>query len=127
MREKTVVEVVLSYISLGWGLVLLTNDDLFSTSGSWDQLAAVVPGEWFVGFIALFCAFTKIVGIVIRNRRVRWIGLWMSTIFWVTIASGMLMANGYPEFNTGFIVYSALAILALLAGKEVIANDGANK
>ena len=123
MRAMTVVEIVLSYISIGWALVLLTSPTLFDSGGSWDMLKEIVPGEWAVGLIALTCALTKIVGMIIRNVRMRCIGLWMSTAFWITIAAGMLMTNGYPEFNTGFIAYSGLAVMSLWTSKEVKIDD----
>lgn len=123
MKTKTVVEVVLSYISLGWAITLFTNDHLFEAGGSWGAIKAIAPYEWLVGSVALVCALTKIVGMLMRNRKIRMIGLWMSTLFWVTIAAGMLMANGYPEFTTGFVVYSGTAILALFTAKEV-GTDG---
>lgn len=119
MKTKTVVEIVLSYISIGWAIVLFTSPGLFESSESWNQIQAIAPYEWIVGLVASVCATTKIVGMIIHNRKMRWIGLLMSTGLWALVAAGMLVSKGYIDFSTGFIVYSAVAVLSLFTAKEV--------
>lgn len=125
MKAMTAVEIVLSYISLGWAYVLFTSPQLFESSESWNQVREIASYEWVVGSVAFIAAITKIYGIILKNKRIRWIGLMLSCIFWITIAAGMLMAKGYLDFTTGFVVYSGLAVLSLWTSKEVMKGDGA--
>lgn len=125
MKPMTAVEIVLSYISLGWAYVLFTSPDLFESSASWNQIELLASSEWVIGTIALVCALTKIIGIAMGAKRIRWVGLIMSAVFWIAIASAFLIADGKLEFTTGFIVYSGIAVMALWTSKEVKNNDGA--
>ncbi|BAK15867.1 ammonia permease [Solibacillus silvestris StLB046] len=120
MKNVTAVEIVLSYVSLGWAYVLFTSPLLFESSDNWNQVQQIMPYEWLVGSVALIAAVTKIIGLILKNKRIRWIGLIMSAIFWITIAAGMLIAKGYLDFTTGFVVYSGMAILSLWTSKEVM-------
>lgn len=120
MKNVTAVEIVLSYVSLGWAYVLFTSPLLFESSDNWNQVQEIMPYEWLVGSVALVAALTKIIGLILKNKRIRWIGLIMSAIFWITIAAGMLIAKGYLDFTTGFVVYSGMAILSLWTSKEVM-------
>ena len=74
---------------------------------------------------ALLCASVKIAGILLKHKRIRWIGLMMSTIFWIVIATGFLISHGYVSFTTGFIAYSGIAVMSLWTSKEVMTNDRA--
>lgn len=120
MKNVTAVEIVLSYVSLGWAYVLFTSPLLFESSDNWNQVQQIMPYEWLVGSVALIAAVTKIIGLILKNKRIRWIGLIMSAVFWITIAAGMLIAKGYLDFTTGFVVYSGMAILSLWTSKEVM-------
>lgn len=123
MKTMTAVEIILSYISLGWAYVMFTSPNLFESSTNWNQVQEIASYEWAVGSVALIAALTKIVGIAMKNKRVRWVGLLMSAFFWIVIAAGMLIAKGYLDFTTGFIAYSGLAVLALWTSKEVMIGD----
>lgn len=123
MKAMTAVEIVLSYVSLGWAYVLFTSPQLFESSESWNQVQEIMSYEWVVGTVALIAALTKIVGLILGNNRIRWAGLMMSAVFWITIAAGMLIAKGYLDFTTGFVVYSGLAVLSLWTSKEVMIGD----
>ena len=120
MKNVTAVEIVLSYISLGWAYVLFTSPRLFESSDNWNKVQEIMPYEWLVGSVALIAALTKIIGLILKNKRVRWVGLIMSAVFWITIAAGMLIAKGYLDFTTGFVVYSGMAVLSLWTSKEVM-------
>lgn len=120
MKNVTAVEIVLSYVSLGWAYVLFTSPLLFESSDNWNKVQEIMPYEWLVGSVALVAAMTKIIGLILKNKRIRWIGLIMSAVFWITIAAGMLIAKGYLDFTTGFVVYSGMAILSLWTSKEVM-------
>ena len=120
MKNVTAVEIVLSYVSLGWAYVLFTSPLLFESSDNWNQVQQIMPYEWLVGSVAFVAAMIKIIGLILKNKRIRWIGLIMSAVFWITIAAGMLIAKGYLDFTTGFVVYSGMAILSLWTSKEVM-------
>lgn len=122
-KPITVVEIVLTYISLGWAYVLFTSPMLFEAGGNWLALGEIAAYEWVIGLIALSCALVKIVGILLQHRKIRWIGLMMSSVFWVVIAGSFLVAQGQINFTTGFVVYSGIAVMSLWTSKEVISND----
>lgn len=126
MKPVTVVEIMLTYISLGWAYVLFTSPDLFENGGNWLALGEIAAYEWIIGLVALICALVKIIGIVLRHRRIRWLGLMLSSIFWVVIAGSFLIAQGQVEFTTGFVVYSGIAVMSLWTSKEVTTNDRAD-
>lgn len=127
VKTMTAVELVLSYISLGWAYVLFTSPQLFESSDNWNQVRQVIEYEWVVGCVAMVAALTKLLGIVLNNIKIRWIGLIMSAIFWIVIAAGMVIAKGYFEFTTGFVAYSGLAVLSLWTSKEVTKSDGSQQ
>lgn len=126
MKPVTVVEIMLTYISLGWAYVLFTSPDLFENGGNWLALGEIAAYEWIIGLVALICALVKIIGIVLRHRRIRWFGLMLSSIFWVVVAGSFLIAQGQVEFTTGFVVYSGIAVMSLWTSKEVTTNDRAD-
>lgn len=126
MKPVTVVEMLVVYISLGWAFVLLTNPFIFDQSQNFQRIEAIAQYEWVVGLVALVLAVIKIVGMVLRIRRLRWIGLILSTVFWVLISASFLFVNDSIEFTTGFIVYSGVAVMCLWTSKEVMTGDRAD-
>lgn len=123
IKSVTVVESLVTYISIGWAYVMLTHNDIFENSANFDQLESLLHAEWVVGVICLFLACVKIFGILLKNKRMRWAGLMMSTVFWVCVSAAFLISGGTFELNTGFIVYSSIAVMSLLTSKEVMQND----
>lgn len=126
MKQLTVVEIMLTYISVGWAYVLFTTPYLFETSVNWDKIALVANYEWVLGIVALLCAAVKVVGILLHHVRLRWLGLLMSTFLWIFIAASFLIAGGTFKLSTGFIVYSAVAIMSLWTSKEVMTRERAD-
>lgn len=124
-QSFTVVEWVVTYISLGWAYVMLTNDTIFSDSKNFEMLALLAKKEWIIGIICLCLALLKILGIIMKSKRLRWLGLMSSTIFWVVVSAAFLLSAGGLDFNTGFIVYSAISVMCLWTSKEVLSNDRA--
>ena len=125
IRSITVVEIMLTYISLGWGIVLFTSPALFETGGSWEKISEIIHHEWILGLIAMVCALVKVLGIVLQHKRIRWVGLMLSTVFWVLIATSFLISSGQITVTTGFIAYSGIAVMSLWTSKEVMTNDRA--
>lgn len=125
MRQLTVVEVVLTYISIGWAYVLFTTPDLFDKNPTWNKFESVIGYEWVVGIAALVCAVVKIVGIALHHARLRWLGLLLSTFLWVFVAASFLIADDTIKLTTGFIAYSGLAVMSLWTSKEVMIRERA--
>ena len=124
-QSFTVVEWVVTYVSLGWAYVMLTNDSIFSNSRNFEMLAEITRKEWVVGVICLCLALIKILGFALKKNRIRWVGLILSTIFWVFVSATFLLSAEGLDFNTGFIAYSAISVMSLWTSKEVISNDRA--
>lgn len=127
MKQITAVEIMLSYISIGWAYVLFTTPTLFETSKNWEKVASIANYEWILGIITLVCAAVKIVGMILNNKRLRWFGLLLSTALWVVVATGFLIADDNFKLTTGFIVYSAIAVTSLMVSKEVMTSDNTQK
>ena len=123
MKQITVVEIMLTYISIGWTYVLFTSPALFDNNSNWDKIQAIANYEWVVGIITLTCALVKIIGIAVKSNRLRWLGLLMSTVLWVVIATSFLIADNTFKLTTGFIVYSGIAVMSLWTSKEVMMGD----
>lgn len=126
LRYTTIDEILITVLSLGWGLTLLFNDKTFDQSDNFEILEKIVGNEWVVGVVCLSLAFIKIIGMVFQLRRVRWIGLVLSAIFWVLVSTAFLLSVNEFTINTGFIVYSVIAVLCLTASKGVLI-DGSVK
>lgn len=127
MRQLTVVEAVLTYISIGWAYVLFTTPDLFDNNPNWSKFEAVVGYEWIVGILALVCAAVKIIGIALHHARLRWLGLLLSTFLWVFVAASFLIADDTIKLTTGFIAYSGLSVMSLWTSKEVMIRERAEQ
>lgn len=124
MKPVTIVEIIITYISLGWGIVLLTNPFIFEQSSNFSKIESIAQYEWVVGVICLTLAAIKIIGMSLHNLRLRWLGLILSAGFWILMSASFLFSEDVIEFNTGFVVYSGIAILALWTSKEVMSVDG---
>jgi len=122
-QPVTVVEWMLTYVSLGWAYVLFTSPHLFEMNPSFSEIGAIVNSEWIMGVIVTICALTKMIGMFIGSVTIRKIGLLMSTFLWIMVATSMLIATGGFNASTGFIVYSALAVMSLWTSKEVTKSD----
>lgn len=118
----TIVEIIVTYISLGWAFVLLTNPYIFEQSKNFQKIEAIAQSEWIVGLICLALALVKIAGMFMHNKRVRWLGLMLSTGFWTLMSASFLFSADKIEFNTGFVVYSGLSVLCLWVSKEVLTH-----
>ena len=126
MKQITVVEIMLTYISIGWAYVLFATPTLFDNNSNWDKIQSIANYEWVVGIITLLCAMVKIVGITLQNTRLRWLGLMMSTVLWIVVATSFLIADDTFKLTTGFIAYSGIAVMSLWTSKEVMTSDRTN-
>lgn len=127
MKATTVVEMLVTYISLGWAYVMLTNNDIFEQSNNFEVLKSIAHKEWVIGFICLAMALIKITGMMLKNTKIRWVGLIFSSIFWTLVSAAFLLSANKFDLNTGFVVYSGLAVMCLWTSKEVIDSHGAEQ
>ena len=126
MKQITVVEIVLTYISIGWAYVLFATPTLFDDNSNWDKIQAIANYEWVVGIITLVCALVKIAGMALQNKQLRWLGLLMSTVLWVIVATSFLIADDTFKLTTGFVIYSGIAVMSLWTSKEVMMSGRAD-
>lgn len=124
-RQLTVVEVIVTYISVGWAIVMLSNPLIFDQSENFSRIQSVFGAEWAVGIVCLALAMLKIVGIALRSRIMRWLGLVLSGAFWSFVSAAFLFVGGFGAFTTGFIVYSGVAVLSFWTAREVITHGSA--
>ncbi|HLR58931.1 MAG TPA: hypothetical protein VK094_00435 [Pseudogracilibacillus sp.] len=122
-RQITVVEVAVSWISIGWAVVMFTNNQVFEQSENFNRLELIAQKEWVLGVVCLILAAIKIVGIFLNISRFRWLGLILSAVFWAMVSATFILSGNEFSFNTGFIVYSAVSILCLWTSKEVMLDD----
>jgi len=126
-NSTTAIELIITYMSIGWAMVMFTNPVVFKASENFNLINEIFQYPWVLGIIAVVVASVKILGILIQNVRVRWFGLVLSGIFWIAMASCFLVASGSIQLSTGFIAYSGVAVLALSASKDVMMSDRINK
>lgn len=112
-----IVEVVLSLISLWWGVVLFNNPNLFNDLPEVYRFFGRVTTEYNWGFVFLFSAFVKIIGIILRNAKLRKFGLLMSAIIYGIISSGYYLGSGF--YSIGFGVFGLISFMALWGIREV--------
>lgn len=124
-RQVTVVEVVITYINIGWAIVMLTNPLAFTASANFARIESVFSDEWIMGVVCLLLAAVKIIGIALRRRILRWAGLMLSGVFWSFVSASFLFVGGFGAFTTGFIVYSGVAVLSFWTSREVMTHEPA--
>lgn len=121
LRTMTSVEIIVTYISIGWAFVMFSDPDVLVNT--WALLGSVA-NRYVLGGIATVCSLIKIVGLAMDNLKIRSLGLTASAFFWTFVSVCNLFANGNLSLTTGFIVYSGVAVLCLWTSKE-ITYDGA--
>ena len=112
-----IVEVVLSLISLWWGVVLFNSPNLFDDLPEVYRFFGEVAPEYIWAFVFLFSAFVKILGIIIRNAKLRKFGLFMSAVIYGIISSGYYLGLGF--YSIGFGVFGLISFMALWGIREV--------
>lgn len=123
MKQATAVEIIITYISLGWAFVFLTDNKLFDHSKNFSTIKEIVQYEWVLGTVALIIALVTVVGMALNFTKLRRFGLILSALFWGIIAAAMLVASGSLNFSSGFVAYSGLAVLCFWTSREVTTND----
>lgn len=125
IKPNTVVEIIVTFVSLGWALVMLTRSDVFESSANFDRIEMMARKEWIIGLVCLSLAITKIIGMTLHSSRIRRVGLLSSGVFWIVVSAGFLLSNDTIQINTGFIAYSAFSVMCVWTAKEVKSCDRA--
>lgn len=116
LKSMTAVEIIVTYISLGWAFVMFTDPNVLVNT--WELLGSIA-NHWVFGTIALLCSFIKIIGLSLDNLKIRSLGLTASAFFWTFVSVCNLFADSTLSLTTGFIVYSGVAVLCLWTSKEL--------
>ena len=122
MKKIPIYEAGLSIVSIWWAIVLYTNSDLFNQiPGFYRIFKKVIPNEsgWAIFF--LIAAMVKILGIVIENKGIRLIGLYMSVFLYAVISAGYILSKEPLQPGTG--IHFVLMIFALWAIREVKGHE----
>lgn len=116
LKSMTAVEIIVTYISVGWAFVMFTDPNVLVNT--WALLGSIANHLIFGG-IALVCSLIKIIGLALDNLKIRSLGLTASAFFWTFVSVCNLFADGNLSLTTGFIVYSGVAVLCLWTSKEL--------
>jgi hypothetical protein len=126
-------EWVLSAMLFGWGIVLApTSTDVFSTSHSFDGLAALAP-EWVWAWICFSIGLIRLLALLIngtfadtwygqRSPHVRGSLALLSCFIWTMISIGIYNSE---ISTTGLVVYPGLLFLEFTNVKEAWQDAGA--
>lgn len=117
-----IVEVVISLISLWWGIVLFNSPDMFKELPSIYRFFGEVGQEYMWASVFFFAAFVKILGIILKNTKLRKAGLFMSAVIYGIISSGYYLGLGF--FSIGFGVFFLISFMALWGIREVGTRNG---
>lgn len=116
-----IVEVVLSLISLWWGIVLINSPNMFDELPDIYRFFGEIGMEYHWACVFFVAAAVKILGIFMRNQRLRKIGLFMSAVIYGIISSGYYLGLGF--YSIGFGVFFFLSFMALWGIREVGTRD----
>lgn len=111
MKKMPIFEVFISFLSCYLAVVLFTNDSFFQSNPISFQKLANLASELTVGIIFLVAAFTKIFGVVFNVRWLRVVGLSMSAIIYVSIATTYYLSHAL----WGLGMFSLLAIFCIIS------------
>ncbi|KWW17963.1 hypothetical protein AS888_20855 [Peribacillus simplex] len=122
MFRIPIIEVILSMISSWWAVVLFNSPDLFNRLPNTYEFFGNIAKESHWGLLFLTAAIVKIMGIVLKNRWMRKIGLFLSALVYSLIAAAYFLGMGW--FSVGFGTFSAISIMALWGIREVEIRNG---
>ena len=122
MKKIPIYEAGLSIVSIWWAIVLFTNDRLFDQiPGYFRVFKKIIVNEsgWAIFFLS--AALVKIIGIVLENRTIRLIGLYMSVFLYAVISAGYILSKEPLQPGTG--IHFVLMVFALWAIREVKGHE----
>ncbi|MGE7880167.1 hypothetical protein [Peribacillus muralis] len=122
MFRIPIIEVILSMISSWWAVVLFNSPNLFNRIPDTYEFFGNIAEEYHWGMLFMTAAIVKIMGIVLRSRWMRKLGLFLSALVYSFIAAAYFLGTGW--FSVGFGTFSAISIMALWGIREVEIRNG---
>lgn len=122
MLKIPIIEVILSFISTWWAIVLFNQPDLFEKLPKTYYFFSSIAPEYQWALLFLTAALVKVFGILLKNETLRKIGLFMSAIIYGLIAAAYYLGVGW--FNVGFGTFAAMSIMAFWGIREVKIRNG---
>lgn len=115
MKRIPVFEAFVSLLSCYLAVILLWNDDFFSSNPtSYDKLSNLVD-EKTAAAIFFIAATVKICGILLNLKSLRIIGLAMSALIYLSIATTYFLGNAL----WGLGIFSLLSVFSVISIFEV--------
>lgn len=111
----------MSIVSLWWAFICFSNDKLFDTFPGLFKVFSQIANEDSWGFVFVCAAVIKIVGVAIRKKAVRKIGLTLSALLYGVISSSFFLSESPLSISAG--TYFAMTVLAIWGIREVKFSD----
>lgn len=105
--EINILIILITLIDLWWGIVLMHNSNIFSSSSSFSLLDRVAS-EDFIAIILLTFAVLTMISAIHVNRKVVNILSMMQLIFWFFITYTVIFSN---PFSTGTGIYAVVGLI----------------
>jgi hypothetical protein len=121
MFRVPAIEVSLSLISFWWAYVLFSSPFLFDNLPELFLFFGEISQEVHWGILFLISAFVKILGVLVKNRKLRKVGLGISFVLYALISAGFFLAAGV---HTGAGTYAVISFMALWGIREVDVRNG---
>jgi hypothetical protein len=99
------VEIVLMYVSVAFGLKLLSPETTFDSSNAFIVMSKIAP-EWAWGGAMLLTGLTRLIGIYRHSLVIRRAVSFVSLLLWTSISISFFLSN--PS-GTGPITFSTFA------------------
>lgn len=111
----------MSIISLWWAFVCFANNKLFDNFPGLFRIFSAIADERAWGFVFVSAASIKVLGILLRKKWIRKLGLTMSMLLYGIISSSFFLSESPLSISAG--TYFAMTVLAIWGIREVKFSD----
>lgn len=116
-----IIELFLSIISLWWAFICFANNELFDNFPGLFKIFVKIADEKAWGFVFVSAASIKVLGILLRKKWLRKLGLTMSMLLYGIISSSFFLSESPLSISAG--TYFAMTVLAIWGIREVKFSD----
>lgn len=116
-----IIDLFLSIVSLWWAFICFANSKLFDTFPGLFKIFSKIGDEKVWGFVFVSAATIKIVGLALRKKWIRKVGLTLSALLYGIISSSFFLSESPLSISAG--TYFAMTVLAIWGVREVKFSD----